>query len=427
MQRATKLKLVSTSFYEILSKTDNKVAKMLTRLAKYEYHEDSLRNITIRKDKVMTFCPPKKQTIVSEADDGNESWSRENRQEGKYGKVLKKVLTEQVPRFEYIDADLENLVNFLKAEVSDGEFSIVKGDDIAYWYNGSRYADNTDTLSNSCMRHNIPECFDVYVKNPQLVQMVILVKGGKLLGRALLWDGVWMDRIYGTNATVEKFINYAKDNGLNRKYRQSYDDDVDWVNPGGDRFTERLTFSLNTEHDHWPYMDTFKYMSEGTTSNDCNSSHEYVCNETGGGRQGGEDYRECCVRGDRFHVDDMNYLECRDDWAHQDECTYDDVNDVSILSEDAVQLPNGQWTSSHNDDVVYVASYGGYVLCDDIVTCGYDGTDYYNGEVDLIYLEELGMDVHEGHVAAAYEAEGYEMNDDGNWVLPSDEDDAAAA
>ena len=91
----------------------------------------------------MSFCPKGKKTILNNKGD---TWTNDNRQNGKYGKIIKKVLKEQCSDFEYTLKDLEQLVNKLKGEVNGGRFSIIKGKAIA-----KVYAETNNDVG-SCMR-----------------------------------------------------------------------------------------------------------------------------------------------------------------------------------------------------------------------------------------------------------------------------------
>jgi hypothetical protein len=410
----------------MLSKKDNKVAEALIVLNSYAYYEDSLRNITLRKDKVMSFCPANKPTVITTNEDGcNGVWSKENRQEGKYGKVLKKVLNEQAPRFEYIDKDLEELVNFLKAEVSDGKFRIVSGEDIRYWYHEDRYKEGQGSLDGSCMRHDgCQDYFDIYVENDDVVEMVILVKNDQLIGRALLWKGKWMDRIYGSDETIEKFKVYASQNGYNVKYRQSYDDKEQWVSPEGNEFHEHVHIHLSTEWDSYPYMDTFAFMDDGVISNERGS--EYNLSDTGGCRDEGE--RECARSGHWYCNSDMREID--GEWYYYEYCVIDElaVPRDYILQDNSVTLYDGRVTHEHNDAIVTVDGHGVFHIDDavhttderlirrvDMVTCEHSENIYHKDD-PMKFLEAIGITVHEDFEDEAYGAHGYVHDEEKGWI-----------
>ena len=223
-------RLLSNSFVDILTthRNTNKIANRLLALNRVKCDNTVIRNITLRKDKTMSFCPAGKDTVLKtiQRDEdilsdilGNDVvvWDNNNRQEGKYGKIIKKVLKEQNPDFEYTLKELEQLVNKLKGEVTQGDFSIVKGDDIAkiYSYNvGEEISGGLGSLSDSCMQGSNTDYFNIYVNHPEIVSMLLLKDGDNIIGRALLWKkGVktYMDRIYGIDSTIQKFKDYAKE------------------------------------------------------------------------------------------------------------------------------------------------------------------------------------------------------------------------
>ena len=184
------------------------------------------RHFTITNTGKMTYTPKGKKTVVN--DDGK--WIADNkyRQEIKIGKGLRKIYKNQPIKIE--DAVIEKLTYQLKSKyVFTGEIEIVKGDDIKYWYHEDNYSSsNTESLQQSCMRHG--ECqsyFDIYTENEEKVSMIIAKNDDDcLIGRAILWKtdnmGLFCDRIYGNNITIEAIKNYAKKLGAYVKYQQSY-------------------------------------------------------------------------------------------------------------------------------------------------------------------------------------------------------------
>lgn len=140
-------------------------------------------------------------------------WAKKNRQSGKPGKIIQKVIGAGV----FSNSDYEKFVYALKALWSYGGYDIklVSGEDIRYWYNSEHYYATTNTLGNSCMSHK--ECsdyFDLYCEQPEC-QMLIALKEDKLAARALVWtigEKVFMDRVYYIEDSLYNiFVNYAKE------------------------------------------------------------------------------------------------------------------------------------------------------------------------------------------------------------------------
>lgn len=358
----------------------------------------------------MTYTLPNKDTVMTP----NDRWETKGRQSGKYGKILRKVLTEQVPRFKINDSELEQLVNHLKACADNGEFRIVSGEDIQYWYDGYRYAqdEDTGTLACSCMRHNT-EYMELYAKNPDVCQMVILVKDGALHGRALLWQGKWMDRIYGSDSTITAFKNYARSRGYHAKSAQNSDNWDMWTNPEtGDEYQEAFTISLDTDCEYYPYADTFFFidLENGLIANE----------EIGDGVQlrstDGElhnDERVYDEYNERYiHQEDSVYMEYVGYYTHTDSAYYCDITNEYYLHDDMVELYNGEMVYKEAEDIVYCDQDDMYAHIDDTFTCEYEDEIYVSMNNVSEYIDELGITVHENNVASAYSDAGYEYNDE---------------
>lgn len=426
--RDVETQLFSESFHKVLTKAlDNKVARSLLKLNKMGYFDGSTRNITIRRsDKRMTYSPSGKKTVMTE----DNVWNAKGRQDGKYGKVIRKILKEQVPRLIYKDSEIEQLVNHLKAESADGDFSTVKGADILDWYDGSNYADDelTGTLAHSCMRSSDCRHFmDIYAENPNQVKMVILVKDEELMGRAILWNDKWMDRIYGSDATIKAFRNFAKEKGYHCKATQGSSPEDGWVNPEtGATYNEFVTVNLDkSEFDRYPYADTFCYIDVGNKQmgNDYRSLSCYSeMRDTGGYLEGeGTIYDE--YTGEDIPEEDSVYLDYLGYSTHYDNVRECDVDGENYLHDDMVST----WDdcTAYEDNVIYVSSEQAYATEEQIFRCDHDGEDYIQGLHDEVYVEELDMHVMEDNVRDAYEDNDYHFIDD-EWrsreTLESDED-----
>jgi hypothetical protein len=408
-------RLLSNSFAEMLHKLDNNIAQRLVALNQLGFYKDSIRNITLRRNKIMSYCPSGKDTVLNE--DGTK-WAKTNRQEGKYGKLIRKVLNEQIPNFKYDDKDLEDLVNLLKAEVSDGMFRVVKGSDIALWYNKPKQ-DGHGTLSSSCMQGKPKDYFHLYTENSDIISLLALIKdNNELIGRALLWSiggETYMDRIYGGDDTIQRFKNYAKQRGFNHKLKQSYDHKTDWVSPDGSSFTKYITIQgLDTDFSLYPYVDTFSYIDScANLTNDIDDADQELTS-TGGDINyvDDEDYVYCEETDNRIHVDDAVYIE---DYGYVGEgyAVYDDLNDCYILAAESVAMHNGEVTHEDNPDII-CDYWGDYRMLEDTFECAYDGNIYSIDEMH--YIEELDVEVHQDNVDDMLEQEGYVETEDGDWV-----------
>lgn len=219
------------------------------------------------------------------------------RSEMKVGRFVRALL--KSANIEFKDKEIEAFVDKYKLRIkvkndSLANFKEVKGKDIKYWYDGGNYLEDKGTLGSSCMRHSrCQEYFGIYTDNPEKVSLLIYFKDkddNKIAGRALLWktddDLYVMDRIYIVDSSdTVLFIEYAKSKGYLYKESQDYSDYPFVLNGVVLSQEDSIkTITLDTEHDLYPYVDTFKYMSDGALTNDDSSHYEKELSETNGGR-----------------------------------------------------------------------------------------------------------------------------------------------
>jgi hypothetical protein len=206
----------------------------------------------------------------------------QNRQPIRIGRGIRAMLKPSGVTF--TDSEIEDFVNKYKAswdKMNDifRNFEVVKEDKIAYWYDSRNYAERTSTLGSSCMSNVESEYFDIYVKNPEKISLVILKNddGDKILGRALLWELdqpkiTFMDRIYTvSDSYVQLFKDYSYKMGWYHKSTQNSSTiDLMSVDSSGTKIyiSENLTTVLYTsrqvDYDKFPYLDTLKYFNTST-------------------------------------------------------------------------------------------------------------------------------------------------------------------
>lgn len=192
-----------------------------------------------------------------------------NRVEIKIGKLIKKL------NDKLTDKQIENFVNKYKALYRSSKnpiLDLVSGEEISYWYNHDNYSltpeDKTKpgvgTLGKSCMRYG-SNFFDLYSKNPEVCQLLVLQSTDKkLIGRALVWtldDGrIYMDRIYTHfDSDVYIFRKYAQDSGWLTHFEYS----------NGFKKIEHHNIKLkNINFDKYPFLDSFPFLNtiDGTIS-----------------------------------------------------------------------------------------------------------------------------------------------------------------
>lgn len=218
---------------------------------------DEVRALSIRRDVFeIAFTPKGKELFYT----GSGTWSRENRQTGKPGRIIKKLM-----KFDYKEKDIEIFNNLLKAHmISTGNFKIVKGSDITKYYHEDTYYKISGTLGNSCMRYD--ECSNYFEIYEDHAKMLVCFKNELVMGRALVWEvnGItYMDRVYTCEDYIEEqFFAYAKENGwyvrdcngLLHSGETQY-----WRSPEGLEFGKNLCIKLSKHYTNLPYVDSFRY------------------------------------------------------------------------------------------------------------------------------------------------------------------------
>lgn len=309
-------------------------------------------------------------------------------------------------KFDVSNSELETYVNHIIGNhISNSDFEVVLGDDIKHYYHENSYSGYKDigTLGGSCMRHNsCSNYFNVYTKNKHVCSMLILKVDNELVGRALLWEtdeGVkLMDRIYGVDSTISKFKKWATVNGYDYKYKQSYRSPLYWVNhKTKSTYSKQYKITLDTNHSHLPYFDTFYYAgldfisnNEGGNVMKCRSTHGEGMKRTVTDYLGKLRFR-----------DDCTYSRALKGWVLSSLCVTTNTGKV-ILSENSVwsdrygyierdtsvQCTNGDYVplnkakqlyNGHFVDIrfaKYIKYNRKWALPEDIKQCAFSGTDF---------------------------------------------------
>lgn len=398
-------RLLSDSLKNKLFFIDCEVSAKLLEANRESYDKTSIRNITTRGeyDATLSFLPKNKDCHLS---DDHTHWKRDNRQEGKPGKVVKNFLPKDV-----VPKSVEEFVNKLKAAYSYGEFDIVFGDDIREWYDGDNYSDiNTGTLSGSCMRHSgCQSYFGVYTDNSNVAMVILKDKDQKLIGRAILWTtdcGIkLMDRIYGCDKTIEVFKGYAKANNFWHKEKQSYEHPKDWIKPDGSKVKKVFDISLKyTCFEDYPYADTFFSLDKdgGYVTNSPNGHP--TMRDTDGDLCGSGGF-ECERCGCLYDEDDLIYY---NDRYYCDACTEycQDVGERRPSTE-VTWLEWNQYYVSDDYENVY--------------TCDYSHKSFDTEDAEYYYVEDKGVYVLDYYIISWCERNEYRLNEDSE-VVPLEED-----
>jgi hypothetical protein len=204
----------------------------------------------------------------------------------------------------YTPKDIEEFTNKFKASLSkQGEyFEEVSGEDINYWYQSKNYKEMSGNLGNSCMAHKVG-LFDIYIDNPDVCKLLILVEDDKLVGRALVWklesistnkketaQNWFMDRQYTIkDSDSEKFKDSAREKGWYYKTYNNHHSLDSVIVDGEEKRAEMKVLVKSINYKKYPYMDTFKRFdpNDGTLYNDddmdADYEGQYILNDTSGG------------------------------------------------------------------------------------------------------------------------------------------------
>ena len=324
----------------------------------------------------------------------------------------------------YNSKQVEDFVNSFKAvvEKSGEHFELVSGDDIAFWYNSDNYKERGGSLGNSCMaqKRNI---FNIYVKNPDICQMLILKEEDKILGRALVWkfesirsgvgekfEGVeyFMDRQYTIkDSDVNKFRNFAKEKGWIYKTNNNHHSLSNITYKEKEMNVNMVIqvgrFGGDYDYSRYPYMDTFRRYDPriGKLYNDDEQGSDnegcYILEDTGGG------YTE---------IESGVWSEWHDRMIPEDEAVWSDPYGDQLLRDYAVRVEIGPirrrgWYHQDDDDIVFDEWIDEHIHVD-----------------DSVYSEAYGYHLYDDNavrVAMNIESDGDVENDD-NWHHKDDDD-----
>lgn len=213
----------------------------------------------------------------------------------KIGKLVTALFTKA--GIDFKPTDVEDFVNKYKSVITQmrekfDSFKIVKGEDIRKAYLVDNYFNTNGSLGNSCMRYEKCQKFlDIYAKNEDKVQLVVLTKEDKITGRAILWTDVdgkkIMDRIYTNNSADEQlFKDFANASGFWHKRNQDMYEDTPFVGPNGEEQKHvKVQLIEHYDYSYYPYMDSLKFYdpSRGTITNNSSDRWDYTLTDTDGG------------------------------------------------------------------------------------------------------------------------------------------------
>lgn len=368
-------RLISENLYSHIEATEAPYSRLAGNLIRYynmmPYGKETDRNFTIRKASgLISYCPKGRDTVLNSDKD---KWANDNRQEVKIGKGINKLLSKW---YKFDNRTIELISNHISSLYTfSAELIVVEGEDIRKYYHHANHDKdkNLGSLAESCMRGTgCQGFFDIYVNN---AKMLIAKTPNGIVGRALLWDATlegddvkFMDRIYGSDITIEAFKGWAKTNGYYHKERQTFSEKDSFVCPvSGSVFNGRLeVFIKYGPYDEFPYLDTLSYTDDVYDSSFTinNQDGDFQFNSTDGDFEG--DDRVTLHDGTRVHEDDACYIESQGEYYHLDDCVYSCDSSEYILEEDAVCVA-GDYYHNQSDNIVYSECEGEYILRDDAV------------------------------------------------------------
>lgn len=310
-------KLVASKRFlnKIENLSGNKVGEFLfSQFSSEEDRGDLAQNVVDITDKedIITFMSDRAFAKLGKDSYDEEIFSAKGRSETRIGRFVRSLSTQLGQKFS--DKEIEEFVNAYKAsDTSKDNFKLVSGQDIKKYYGEDTYSRGGGTLGTSCMRYETcQDFFDIYVKNPNSCQMLVLFdKDDKILGRALVWKifskelnvecsaEYFMDRIYSIkDSDVLKFRKFATTRGWIYRKRDNNDSEFNSMVfvYKGETIWGKVVSELRPglRIDEFPYVDSMtflkgKYISNVGLGQDqkvlCDTDGSYdicgTCNNTG--------------------------------------------------------------------------------------------------------------------------------------------------
>lgn len=366
-------KLLSNELFDILisynSELSNKILKNFDNLEVI----DNMKDLTLLKNGFISYKTNNK--IIK----------------SKIGKAILKVLTiakEPIINTSSFNSKLETLTNYLKACTGGAVgFKEIKGKAIKNYYHESFYDwdNNIGTLAKSCMRHSgCQEWLDLYVDNCSLL-IYSLPKGvkGKITGRALLWQldtgEIFMDRIYGDDATRALFVSYAQEKNYIFKRQQKHDDKEFFIK-NNNEIKQTIKFKLKkslSSYTTYPYLDTFTY--DAGDNFICNTEEFAEIGKFDDIRGGYKEIMTCSISGKKGFDSSYFYEYVTEEGerkiGHIDYIVQ--INNGNFIDKkEAVMTASGYWYHKKNLDIVFIKSLNVYEHLGEVFTCEIDGLTY---------------------------------------------------
>lgn len=243
---------------------------------------DKLNYLDYREG-MLTYLPAGRPHLVD--DDGE--WVRQNRQVGKPGRVIRRVLARPD---NYDDSDYEQFAALLTASDlgETGAFEVVREGAIIDVYEACE--DVGHGLS-SCMTH-ATDYLTLYAANPDRIGLLIArTVDDELVGRGLVWildDGsTILDRVYGGIVASRAMRDHAIGQGWTTRDHDKWHT-WEWRSASGQPVAD-ASFVVTLDHhrhESYPYMDTMihYYPARGViaAASQSGMGHAHTLASTGG-------------------------------------------------------------------------------------------------------------------------------------------------
>lgn len=398
------LKLSEELIKKLRSLGDNKVAQFALQLTEEtEQFAQSINYIGASEDVAGQLSYLDQSRIERIAKDGDDFWNSDLRYRAKATKVLRRLFGDKISDKDYVKFG-EAWGSLMKKEVADTQnIFIARGEDIRDYYHEDVSRD-LGTLGSSCMRYDwCQRYFRIYEQNEN-IGMVVKVVDDTVLARAILWDNMYIDRVYyATEQDRADLEAFAERNGFVDIYLTD----------------ENITINVQQwDFERYPYMDTMMYLSPGQLSS---SSGEWSLQNEDGERSSEKDC-ECCgvsTDGDDWVTTADGTILCHDcscwsdalmEYFNRNDAVYCESESDYFLEEDCVYVDSGYnagWYLSESEDIALVGN--DYFHIDDVVEvddCFYLEQDTVMCEVrgesillsDSCYMEDIGGYVHQDNV-----------------------------
>ena len=217
-----------------------------------------LRYVTVADDSRLVSYPKSPKV--------DDPWDDKNRYKTRFSKWLTK-LQEHFPE---LDVSYHNYVwqsVLLEERMDQAELVLIQGEEIADCYTSGAGG------IESCMTEAPKDYFDIYAYNPDKISLALLMEGGEILARALVYHDMHfagrqgsytaLSRAYGLSGTeVVALRNIASRKGwLIPKNNTSHE--TVWVDEGGrEYFTPYVVLDLPQAYYDmsWPYIDYLNHI-----------------------------------------------------------------------------------------------------------------------------------------------------------------------